>query len=170
MLWTIAKAFLAPALVGMGSVVDVPKPDKGLSDEQKEHLRGVLQPIVDERFDGNATQAAKAMRLSQPQLSQILLGAKSARSAGVSTLVRIRAFVGMSLDDLLGLPPLRVASEPAEDFTARYKAALEKLEQIVERQEAVTTGPPPPPSTPRARGTRGRGAHEQDLPRARRRP
>lgn len=127
----------------MGSVVDVPKPEKGLTDAQKDHLRGVLQPIVTERFGGNATRAAKAMRLTQPQLSQILLGSKSARSAGVSSLVRIRAFVGMSIDDLLGLPPLRTATEAPDDFTARYRAALSDLEQMIERQRSLTTAPPP---------------------------
>lgn len=157
----------------MRSVVDVPVRETGLTDEQKEHLCGVLRPIVNERFGGNATQAAKAMRLTQPQLSQILLGKKSARSAGVSVLVRIRAFVGMSLDDLLGLPPLRATLEPVagDQFTARYKAALAELEQVIERQRAVTTGPPPPPPPPSAPRGRARGdGHEPALPRARRRP
>jgi transcriptional regulator with XRE-family HTH domain len=146
----------------MRSVVDVPKADKGLTSEQKEHLRGVLQPIVTERFGGNATQAAKAMRLSQPQLSQILLGAKSARSAGVSALVRIRAFVGMSLDDLLGLPPLRTATEAPDDYTTRYKAALVELEQMIARQREVMTASPPATDRPRE--------PEPGLPRVRRRP
>jgi transcriptional regulator with XRE-family HTH domain len=144
----------------MRSVVDVPVRETGLTDEQKEHLCGVLRPIVNERFDGNATRAAKAMRLTQPQLSQILLGKKSARSAGVSALVRIRAFVGMSLDDLLGLPPLRPATEAPDDYTTRYKAALSELEQLIARGREVMTAPPvashapprePAPSHPRAR-------------------
>jgi transcriptional regulator with XRE-family HTH domain len=143
----------------MRSVVDVPVRETGLTDEQKEHLCGVLRPIVNERFDGNATRAAKAMRLTQPQLSQILLGKKSARSAGVSALVRIRAFVGMSLDDLLGLPPLRPATEAPDDYTTRYKAALSDLEQLIARgREVMTVVPPvtapprePAPSHPRAR-------------------
>lgn len=100
----------AGALDLMSTVGDMPaKPqrDHGLTDKQKEHLRTLLQPIVDERFDGNATQAAKAMRIPQPQLAQILHGEKSPRSAGVAVLVRIRAFTGITLDDLLGLPPLR---------------------------------------------------------------
>lgn len=137
----------------MRSVVDVPTRETGLTDEQKEHLRGVLQPIVNERFGGNATQAAKAMRLTQPQVSQILLGAKSARSAGVSALVRIRAFVGMSIDDLLGLPSLRAATEAPDEYTARYKAALSELEQLIARgRDATTASDPPLASPPRALG------------------
>ena len=127
----------------MRNVVDVPTRETGLTDEQKEHLRGILQPIVNERFGGNATRAAKAMRLTQPQVSQILLGKKSARSAGVSALVRIRAFVGMSLDDLLGLPPLRPTTEAPDDYTLRYKAALADLEQLIARGRNLTTGSPP---------------------------
>jgi transcriptional regulator with XRE-family HTH domain len=151
----------------MRSVVDVPARETGLTDEQKEHLCGVLRPIVNERFGGNATQAAKAMRLTQPQLSQILLGKKSARSAGVSALVRIRAFVGMSLDDLLGLPPLRVVVEPTaagDEFTSRYKAALAELEQIIERQRTTISSVPP------SAGTQEPDARGRGLPRARRRP
>jgi transcriptional regulator with XRE-family HTH domain len=144
----------------MRSVVDVPARETGLTDEQKEHLCSVLRPIVNERFGGNATQAAKAMRLTQPQLSQILLGKKSARSAGVSALVRIRAFVGMSLDDLLGLPPLRPAAEAPDEYTARYKAALADLEQLIARGRDLTTpapsSPVPPPRAPEPSPQRAR--------------
>lgn len=149
----------------MGSVVDVPKPEKGLTDEQKEHLRGILQPIVNERFSGNATQAAKAMRLTQPQISQILLGSKSARGAGVSALVRIRAYTRIAIDDLLGLPPLREAA-PADEFTSRYRGALAELEQLIERQRSATTDSTPPSPAPRG----SPDAHARDPQRARRRP
>lgn len=150
----------------MPSLVDVPQKSRetGLTDEQKEHLRSVLQPIVNERFEGNATAAAKAMRLSQPQVSQILLGAKSARSAGVSALVRIRAFLGMSVDDLLGLPPLHAQPDLADEFTRKYKAALAELEQVIERQRGATTAPPPPAPQPETDG------RVRDRQRARRRP
>ena len=130
-------------------MTDMIKPEKGLTDEQKECLRGILQPIVDARFEGKAARAAKAMRISQPQLSMILLGKRSARSAGVPVLIRIRSFVGMTLDELLGLPPLhKVAAAPANEFQARYKAALVELEEMLERQRTPSEPPEVPPTMP----------------------
>jgi hypothetical protein len=130
------------------------EPVKGLTDDQKEFLRSVLQPIVDERFKGNHTKAAEEMGIPQPQLSQILMGKKSARSAGVQVLSRIRWYMRMSIDELIGLPPLSVTkAPPAADPTFR-----EYARQII-REELQSELPPPkkgpasnaPPPRPRRR-------------------
>lgn len=131
------------------------EPEKGLTDAQKDHLCGVLRPVIDERFDGNATAAAKAMRIPQPQLSQILQGKRSARSAGIQVLVRIRAFMGMPIDDLLGLPALpwhaTSTAPPKGDPDLRaYVREIIREERLSERPKK---GPDThaPPSRPRRR-------------------
>lgn len=75
----------------------------GLSEQQAKHLAEVLRPFH-AQFEGNATRMAKAWGISQPQLSQILMG--RGRGAGVSVLCRLRTATGRSIDDLLGLPSL----------------------------------------------------------------
>lgn len=94
------------------AVMSQREPEKGLTDDEKEHLCLVLTRIRDTRFEGNATAMAKALDIGQSQVSQILKGRRTDRSAGIPVLKRIRAFTGLSIDQLIGLPPLKPILEP----------------------------------------------------------
>jgi hypothetical protein len=78
-------------------------PRPALTHQQAQHLASVVRPFV-EQYVGSATAMARAWQLSQSQLSQIL--SARGRGAGLAVLCRIRLHTGMSLDELLGLPPV----------------------------------------------------------------
>jgi transcriptional regulator with XRE-family HTH domain len=118
---------------------------KALERRYAEHLASVLKPIVERDFE-NQTQAARAMGIAQSHLSQILMG----EGAGIAVLIRVRAFTGMSLDQLLGLPPLRVPVEPPPPPVAeglpdgtRVYELLKSAVAAMEQQHASTHPPPP---------------------------
>lgn len=96
---------------------------KALERRYAEKLAAVLKPIVERQFDNNQTRAAAAIGISQSHLSQIL----RSEGAGIAVLIRVRSFIDMSIDDMLGLPSLK---------------------------SAATTPPPPPPPTGLPDGTR----------------
>lgn len=50
---------------------------KSLSHEQNEHLRGILQKLIDDDFGGRDTRAAKALGVSQPLVSVFVKGLPS---------------------------------------------------------------------------------------------
>jgi hypothetical protein len=78
------------------------KVGSGLTPDQAKHLAEVLRSHLP-RFENNISTMARAWRVSQPQLSQLLM---ASGGAGVAVLCRIRAAIGMTIDDLLGLPPI----------------------------------------------------------------
>lgn len=115
----------------------IPMAKLGLDPKEARHLADVLRPIVDERFDGNATKAAKAIGIAQSHMSQIL--AARGRGAGIHVLKRIRAFTGLTIDDLLGLPPLRPTAPSPGLPTGRE--IIEMLRQTADRIEHETLPP-----------------------------
>lgn len=125
------------------------EPEKGLTAEEKEHLAGVLRRLRDTRYDGNATEMAKALGIGQSQVSQILKGSRTDRSAGIPVLKRIRAFTGLTIDQLIGLPALEalVADAPSAP-PPPPRGPLSPAEELA---YAVLYGPrrssAPPPSS-----------------------
>ncbi len=98
----------------------------GLTEEQAAHLAGVLRPYLD-RYEGNGTRLARAMDVSQSQLSQLLSG--RGRGAGVAVLCRIRQFTGISIDDILGLPALTAREDLHSQIRHAVKAELAELQR-----------------------------------------
>ena len=120
-------------------LTDVPR-KAGLTDDQAESLKDWLKPVCDERFGGNQTALARALGIPQSQVNHILRGKKGNRGAGVSTLVRIRSYLGVSLDDLLGLRPLGhrpVALLPPSSSPATPPPTSELASAIVQGFEDV---------------------------------
>lgn len=89
-----------------------------LANEYQRHLARELQRIIDERFDGHQTKAARAMGISQAHLSN--LTSSHGRGPGIAVLVQIRQYTGRSIDALLGLPPL-----PDQELLERLRMSIE---------------------------------------------
>jgi transcriptional regulator with XRE-family HTH domain len=70
---------------------------KSLSPEQAERVRQLLERVVEERFS-TKTEAAKALGVSQPFLSQVL---KGVHGAGMTVLHGLSRLTGRSIDDLM---------------------------------------------------------------------
>lgn len=139
---------------------------KGMPQAQKEHLARILRRVVDERFDGNESAAARDMKIHQSQFNQIVRA--SGQGAGVLNLLRIRRYMQMTLDELLGIDesdPVRQryvpSGAPAEDPSiAKIReavraelAAIRAEEAAMDEDDAPSTPPPAaePPRTPRRR-------------------
>ncbi len=118
-----------------GSTVNDVSETKKLDRKYADHLAGVLRVILDERFDGNGTAFAEAVGVSQSQMSSILRKGGGDRSVGINVLIRLREYIGtMSLDEMLGLPKLRLQKEPPSPPPAVQPSEMEALlQQAVER-------------------------------------
>lgn len=121
------------------------EPEKGLTDDEKEHLARLLKRVRDTRFDGNATHMARALGIGQSQVSQILKGKRTDRSAGIPVLKRIRAFTGCTLDELIGLPPLKPLIEespPPPPVASAEELAYAIIRDAEQRRSTPPTEPP----------------------------
>lgn len=95
---------------------------KKLDRRHADHLAAILRPIVRDQFGGNQTAFAKKVGVSQSQMN-VILSSGGDRSVGINVLIRIRDYLGtMTIDEMLGLPPLR--GRPSE---------MTALELVVER-------------------------------------
>lgn len=74
---------------------------KALSTQQNEDLRRVVAQLVEEKFEGNKTAAAKELGLSSSALQEFL---KGTRGAGAKMLNALADLTGQSLDTLMGRP------------------------------------------------------------------
>jgi hypothetical protein len=95
----------------------------GLSEEQAEHLAATLKTFLPQ-FEDNVTRMATAWRVSQPQLSQVLN--PRYRGAGIAMLVKLRAATNISIDDLIGLPPLGRNLKADERYRSSLQEALDE--------------------------------------------
>lgn len=122
-----------------------------------DHLAGLLRPIVAGEFHGNATAFARAVGISQSQMSQVLKGSKGDRGVGVGSLVALRNYLQMEIHEMLNLPPLRSASSkpasaPPNELQAAVEAALVSLVSQGRLSPPPTPAPPPQePGHPRRR-------------------
>lgn len=92
-----------------------------------DHFARTLTDWVNKQFDGNQTRAAKVLGVTQGHISAMMRGD---RGPGLNTLILLRAQVGTSIDELLGLGP-----PPIETHVERMKASLD-LEVARFRAEA----------------------------------
>ena len=72
---------------------------KSLRDDQNERLRGILRDLVDAKFGGSASAAARELGIAQSLVSEFLTGG---RGAGPKLLNAVAEHTGRSLDDLYG--------------------------------------------------------------------
>jgi hypothetical protein len=95
---------------------------KKLDPKTADRIRDAIREVVRERFNGNQRAAADALDISPPHLSDIL---NKNRDAGTNTLISLRNMTGRSLDEILGLPPLRPGE--TEQRLSQVEKALAKL-------------------------------------------
>lgn len=91
---------------------------KTLSPEELEPVRRFVGGLVQEHFQGNQTNAAKAWGMKQPQLSKFLAGTEG---LGIKSLILIAKWSRTSLDTILSLsiPAVGVVAEPDEHYPKR---------------------------------------------------
>lgn len=87
-----------------------------------DHYALEVRRVIDERYEGNQTRAAKALDCSQSMLSNILNGT---RGPGLNQLMALRHLTGRSIDSLLGLPPTE-----ADGLIAQLMETLRDRAQI----------------------------------------
>ncbi len=110
-------------------MASVKKPKtKRVSTAILEHVSEVVRKLVEERFEGNQTSAAKALDCSQSQVSAMI---SKTRGPGLNTLLALRELTDRSIDSLLGLPML-----PSEELLQALRQTLDThmaTELIVKR-------------------------------------
>jgi hypothetical protein len=119
---------------------------KKLDRKYVDHVASLLRPILDERFGGNHTAMAKAMKVSQPQLSAVLKKHGGDRGAGIVFLLAVRDYLGdRTLDEILGLEPPEFVR--LSEMEAQIDRALDKrLGSVGEAAEPMAHRLPPPVS------------------------
>ncbi len=89
----------------------------------------VLKKLVDEEYDGNQTRAGKDLGVTQSHISAMQLGV---RGPGLNTLLLMREKTHMTIDDMLGLPPVAPRPMPKEEL---FGAVMEAMEEMDRRRE-----------------------------------
>lgn len=114
-------------------------------------LREILArdfPPKDGEVQGGQRRAAKVLRISQSQISD-LTSDKPGKGVGLPTLLALRKYTNRSVDDLLGLGPL-----PNDELADQIRATLETMLKAREagrelprfvKAPAVRALPPAPP-------------------------
>lgn len=100
-----------------------------------EHLAREVKRIVDADFGGVQRAAEKRLRISQSHLSQLIRGEHGARGPGLQVLLKLREYSGKSIDELLGLPPLKSETE-------QPSSVEDRIAQLEERLARVESGAP----------------------------
>lgn len=103
--------------------------EKSLGPADNDRLRALLQKLVDERFGGNKSEAARRLKLSQSFVTEMLAGR---RGGGNKALRALADFTGKSLDELAGRPGVRVVYEPGAELDA---SALGRRADFAEARE-----------------------------------
>lgn len=126
--------------------MDVPR-NKKLDRKYLDHLAGILRPIVRERFGGNGTAFAKHVEVSQPQIAQ-LLSPTGGAGVGIVVLLQLRKYLQVSIDEMLGLPPLTARAVPVNEVEAAVERALDKR---FPREDDAKPSPSAVPDPPQAK-------------------
>ncbi len=107
-----------------------------------DHVCELVRELVDRDFrdnpdePGNQTRAASRIGISQAQVSA-LYNKSPGKGIGLPVLLALRAYTSISLDDLLGLPPM-----PAQ-------LSLERIQQSLDVLKAQAAPATPPVVHPR---------------------
>jgi hypothetical protein len=101
---------------------------KSLSLDRREATKKFVKKIVDERFGGNRSAAAKAFGVSQSMLHEVLEGT---RGAGITVLESVADFARCSIDEVMG------RKVPGVSGTLRAVRPDEAEDESPERAAAV---------------------------------
>ena len=131
-------------------MTDVPPRTKKLDRKYLDHLAGILRPKIKDEFGGNATAFADHIDVSQPQISQLLRTDGGDRGVGIVVLMQLRKYLHMSIDDMLGLPPIQPRANSADEIVSALMVAFDKREAAQKTAKDELKGPEPqaPPSPP----------------------
>ena len=89
-------------------------------------LAGHLQRWVDANCGGSQSEAGRRLGISQAHVSS-LLNPHRGRFVGTETLLTLRSKLSLSIDDLLGLPPLSAPVPPQRLDSDAARRVLEFL-------------------------------------------
>ncbi len=120
--------------------------EKRANDAARDAFLGALREYIQKRHDGNQTQAAKALGVSQGHISSLLSGK---RGPGLGIVVELAEQTGQTVDALLGL-----SGSSREDQIARAVVKLITQQGIAVAQAAEEPEPArllPPAKQPRRR-------------------
>lgn len=106
--------------------------DKSLGPAENERLREILRELVDTRFKGNKSLAARELKVSQSFVSEVVRGT---RGGGNKLLGAIADYTGRSLDDLAGRKPRRGTRVEYEHGVDLHASALGKRHDFPEARE-----------------------------------
>lgn len=98
------------------------KSSKSLEDEQNERVRGFVQKLVDDRFEGNVSAAADKLGVSQSLVYEFL---KGTRGAGIKLLRQLAAFTEVSIDDIVNGVPSSGERATSVELDPRYPNGAE---------------------------------------------
>jgi hypothetical protein len=107
-----------------------------LPDDQAKRLAENLKAYIDRHYAGVQRAAERGMGVSQAHISAIL-NPGGRRGASIATLLRLRAKMRMSLDDLLGLKPFDQPVPPPQVTLPDAKLAMrETLDEWAQKNGA----------------------------------
>lgn len=129
--------------ITLDEVIERKGRSKRVPPEALAHFAAELRRVVEDRYAGNQTRAAKGLDCTQGHISAMLLGN---RGPGLNTLMAMRDITGRSIDSLLGLPPtpadamiqqLRESVEAHLQTQLTVKeATLDRVKQLEDEQRA----------------------------------
>lgn len=114
------------------------KRSKRIPKAQAEAIARHVKAYIDREYGGVQRAAEKGMGISQSHLSA-LMRPEDRRGPGLDVLLRLRALLRVSLDELLALPPL---DQPTSEGVERQ--VREVLLKLVKQSQEEETEPPPP--------------------------
>ncbi len=118
------------AIVATDTLGYVPAKTKRVPQTVLDSFARALTKWVTDVCEGNQSQAAKLLRVSQGHISAMMNGS---RGPGLNALIALRDQTGLSADELLGFGPA-----PGDALTERLRASLD-LEVARFRSEAKRT-------------------------------
>lgn len=93
---------------------------RGVPEEMAKHVAKLVNEHISEHFPGVAeTAVAREAGIVQPVLSEVR---RVKGSLGMATLIKLRNWLQIPLDDLLGLPPLSSQASTLESIDRRLAA------------------------------------------------
>jgi transcriptional regulator with XRE-family HTH domain len=117
---------------------------KGLPPAMAAHLARVVRAEIAARYPTSAdgkpvaqSVVAKAIGITQPTLSE-LLGLRG--GVGVTALLALRDWLGMPIDEMLGLPPI-AGRDSASSVDALRLELMAKMAELEAKVTAASAGP-----------------------------
>lgn len=107
--------------MALGRVVTLPcvasKQTKKIPEKPRLAFARELQRLIDAKYEGNQTKAAKALHVTQGHISALIRGD---RGPGLNVLLLMRLETGKTIDEILGF-----AASPESELQQRLVATVE---------------------------------------------